>query len=107
VKPLSGTNWIKPAKIDDRGCPCTYCGRVCRPPQRGEQYCKLKKRIHAKSVTIDHFVPFAAGGRDTLDNRTPACRLCNQAKGALPALLFIAQRGLGSRVPPSQCGYSK
>jgi len=37
--------------------------------------------LHPRSFTIDHLIPIAKGGPDTLDNCVPSCRQCNQAKG--------------------------
>lgn len=34
------------------------------------------------SFTVDHIVPLAAGGTDTIDNIQPAHRKCNRDKGA-------------------------
>lgn len=31
---------------------------------------------------VDHIIPLEAGGTDTLDNKQPAHRTCNRAKGA-------------------------
>jgi 5-methylcytosine-specific restriction endonuclease McrA len=50
--------------------PCVYCGR--------------------QPDTLDHILPRARGGRaDGFENRAPACRRCNQRKGAIPLLLFL------------------
>lgn len=42
---------------------CVYCGE-------------------ARSLTIDHVVPLAKGGRDEPSNIVPACKPCNSSKGA-------------------------
>jgi 5-methylcytosine-specific restriction endonuclease McrA len=34
--------------------------------------------------TVDHLVPIAAGGTDTMDNCKVACRRCNISRGAGP-----------------------
>lgn len=39
------------------------------------QYCRTK--LPAKSLTLDHVVPRAQGGRTSWDNITTACRPCN------------------------------
>lgn len=48
---------------------CAYCGRWC---DDGE-------------LTLDHVVPLADGGPDTLENLVLCCLACNQRKGRLPA----------------------
>lgn len=47
---------------------CQYCGVRCR----------------ATSITIDHVVPRARGGRTTWNNVVAACHTCNRSKGSLP-----------------------
>lgn len=42
------------------------------------QYCL--KRFSEKSLTIDHVVPRAKGGKTTYENSTTACKPCNQKK---------------------------
>lgn len=41
---------------------------------------------------VDHVVPKARGGRDTLTNTVLACGPCNLAKGSLTASEFMARR---------------
>ncbi|MFZ0324738.1 MAG: HNH endonuclease [Actinomycetes bacterium] len=42
--------------------------------------------LHPLALTIDHIMPLAAGGADSVDNLQPAHRLCNVEKGDdLPA----------------------
>ena len=41
--------------------PCTYCGR--------------------QATEADHIVPIHAGGDNSLDNLTPACKTCNSRRG--------------------------
>lgn len=36
--------------------------------------------LDPRSFTVDHIVPLAKGGADTLDNSAPAHRACNRAK---------------------------
>lgn len=45
---------------------CSYCGR--RPPD--------------VTLELDHIIPVAEGGDDTIDNLTTACWDCNRGKGA-------------------------
>ena len=44
---------------------CTYCGATGVP------------------LEMDHIIPKARGGDDSPENLTPACRPCNQSKGAM------------------------
>ncbi|MEU3452212.1 RNA-guided endonuclease IscB [Micromonospora sp. NPDC006766] len=56
------------------GRKCTYCGVAGVP------------------LNIDHIVPRARGGSDRVSNLTLACVPCNQAKGATPVDVFLADR---------------
>lgn len=49
--------------------PCSYCG--------------------APADHLDHIVPLARGGENTLDNLTAACGRCNRAKHAKSLLAFL------------------
>lgn len=90
---------IHPARVASvKGEPCAYCLSVATPPRPGTPHCHSRARAHRLSLTVDHIVPFAAGGRDTWENRTAACFACNSAKGTTGALLFMVARGFGSRV---------
>ena len=62
--------------LDTFGWGCAYCGR-------------------AGDVTLDHFIPQAAGGAMSRGNVVPACRHCNYVKGnALPSEAKLGQRTL-------------
>lgn len=37
--------------------------------------------LDPNSFVVDHIVPLKAGGKDTLQNKAPAHRACNRAKG--------------------------
>lgn len=43
---------------------CAYCG----------------KEIDIKNMQVDHIIPVRKGGKDLLENYTPACRRCNHYK---------------------------
>ncbi len=43
-------------------------------------------------LTEDHLVPLARGGSDFIENILPACRQCNEAKGARDTANFIRKR---------------
>lgn len=48
---------------------CYYCGR----------------KVGYTSLTMDHVIPLARGGRSTKDNLVPCCKACNtKKKGSLP-----------------------
>ncbi len=46
---------------------CYYCG----------------KRVPFKTLTMDHLLPIAMGGRSTKDNLVPSCKACNNKKKAM------------------------
>ncbi len=50
---------------------CQYCGTHCF-----DTYVQ-----DPKSVTLDHFFPRSAGGRNDIDNLITSCRDCNLHKG--------------------------
>lgn len=57
--------------------------------RRGEPPCALcgqpidysLHHLDPMAFTVDHIVPLAKGGTDTLDNKQPAHRRCNRTKG--------------------------
>lgn len=51
--------------------PCALCGGVIDYALRYP---------HLDSFVVDHIVPLARGGTDTLDNKQPAHSRCNRAK---------------------------
>lgn len=55
---------IRRAVIERDGPACAYCGALPDVPH------------------IDHVVPLASGGTNSLDNLTVACGPCNKSKGA-------------------------
>lgn len=52
--------------------PCHLCG---------EPINYQADHLDPHSFTIDHIIPIAKGGADTLDNCAPAHRKCNRDKG--------------------------
>ena len=61
AKELRSSQWWK------RRCSsgiCHYCG----------------KKVPARSLTMDHIVPMARGGKSTKGNVVPSCKECNTAK---------------------------
>lgn len=60
---------------------CHYCGRA------------LTKKIgRDDTLTVDHRIPRAKGGRDKLANFVPACSACNNAKADMTEEEFLASR---------------
>ena len=53
--------------------PCSLCGNPI-------DYSLIYP--HEQSYVVDHVIPLDAGGTDTIDNKQPAHRACNSAKGA-------------------------
>jgi 5-methylcytosine-specific restriction endonuclease McrA len=62
VNDLSAAEWRWLCEVYDHRC--AYCG------------------AQGVDLTLDHVVPLAQGGRNTLSNVVPACRDCNTDKGA-------------------------
>ena len=56
-------NQLRPAVLERDGYVCPYCGRP--------------------ADTVDHVIPVALGGTDTLDNLVAACKRCNSRKGTI------------------------
>ena len=52
--------------FDSHGWCCYYCG---------------KQSVDTSVMTLDHVVPFARGGENTIQNCVPACAACNTSKG--------------------------
>ncbi|MBI3974578.1 MAG: HNH endonuclease [Chloroflexi bacterium] len=46
------------------------------------EYCKTPERLAGYAFEVEHIVPVARGGGDTLGNLALACGPCNKAKGA-------------------------
>jgi hypothetical protein len=45
------------------------------------EYCKTPERLAGYAFEVEHIVPVARGGGDTLANLALACGTCNKAKG--------------------------
>ena len=58
-------------KFSKFGNRCFYCGRECK-------------------LTIDHDIPLARGGSDSIDNILPACKSCNSKKNTKTAIEFMS-----------------
>ena len=58
-------------QIKARRGPCAICGQAL-------DY--ALPYLHPMSFEVDHIIPFAKGGPDTLENKAAAHRACNRAK---------------------------
>lgn len=58
-------------------CRCMYCGKTMGDVQ----------------LTVDHFVPLSAGGKNDDSNYLSACRRCNRNKGELDPREFCESNG--------------
>lgn len=63
--------------------PCYWCGQPIDYQLR---------HPHPDSYVVDHKIPLAAGGTDTLDNKVPAHRHCNATKADKPYPTGIIRR---------------
>jgi 5-methylcytosine-specific restriction enzyme A len=61
ARELRRSQWWKRRRANGK---CHYCGETFPP----------------KSLTMDHIVPIARGGRSTKGNVVPACKPCNAEK---------------------------
>lgn len=59
-------NTIKQLHIEKNGAYCAYCG----------------KHLTSQTMTLDHIIPVALGGRTTLRNTALSCFACNKKKGS-------------------------
>ena len=71
--------------------PCHYC----------------RNMVKRAEVTLDHVYPRALGGRDEARNLVPACRPCNQEKGARLGAEFDPRGGCGSVLGVLPCSLGR
>ena len=66
AKKLGESGRITPVQVkqlwESHGYSCYYCNQ------------------QTKNITLDHYVPFALGGSNTIHNCVPACKSCNYSK---------------------------
>lgn len=51
--------------------------------------------------TVDHVVPFALGGSDSIENTAVACSPCNSSKGSQAFWAFVRDKGVPERYGPN------
>lgn len=82
--------------IEQYGSACFYC----------------KRELEYADITLDHYIPRAAGGPDKIENLRPSCFSCNNAKadrvplpdGSLPPKQAPKLRGIPKAKRPDICG---
>ena len=63
---------VRQAVADRDRWTCQLCGKPIDP---------ALKRPHPKALQLDHVVPLAAGGSDSIENLRAAHASCNRARG--------------------------
>ena len=71
------------ALMEDYGYRCAYCGK--------------------SATTIDHVVPLAKHGANSIDNAVPCCSTCNSSKGAKTLIVWMWQQKKRSEKLEAQC----
>lgn len=66
---------------------CQYCGIDA---QSLSYYDGGRKRWMGRAH-LDHITPLALGGEDTVDNLVVACYRCNDSKGRLSLIVWLAK----------------
>lgn len=62
--------------------------------------CFCKRKINIKSLTLEHIIPIAYGGRWNIENLALSCKECNQERGILSFEEFKSwKRGYLKRDP--------
>ncbi len=69
--------------FDQHGWSCYYCGI---------------QSTDTSVLTLDHVVPFARGGTNTIQNCVPACASCNSSKCDQTEQEFLSSRNQGEKV---------
>lgn len=82
----------KTAVFERDGWACQLCGK---PVLRRAKRCRLTRRLHPRTASLDHIVPLSKGGDHCMQNTQCACLECNVRKGARAAgqlWLFATER---------------
>lgn len=74
---------VRQAVFEMFGGRCAYCGRELTSGPKGDS-----------AYQADHLHPKYLGGSDGIENRVPACRLCNYYKRTLSVEQFREQLAL-------------
>lgn len=61
----TGNKKVRAAVLEKHGAKCKKCGST-------------------DNIHLDHIIPVAAGGDNSIDNLQPLCRSCNSSKGVKP-----------------------
>lgn len=75
---------------------CEQCGTEFTSRQPGESINPDLKSPDPMSLTVEHKVPIARGGRHDIDNIDFAHRVCNSSKGARTTEEYMERRKLAS-----------
>ena len=70
---LTVSEW-KDKLTESDGC-CAYCG----------------EKVGQAKLVMDHVIPMLKGGSNSIENITPACKLCNRKKAAKSSELFLKE----------------
>lgn len=74
ISSISGPSHLRRLWIEQGGA-CYYCQSQADEPS--------KKNITLTAATIDHKIPRAKGGKNSIENKCMACKKCNQEKSTL------------------------
>lgn len=61
-----------------RSEPCVFCGDI--KPNKADR-------------SLEHIQPKAHKGSDSWRNYASSCRICNNTRGTIPAMVYLVQRG--------------
>lgn len=88
------------ALLHKTGCRCSYCWGAMGP-EDFQVVDAFAKYLGPEEGTVDHVVARANGGDDSWDNKLPAHRGCNSAKGTKSAVRVRLDKGLPPWGPQS------
>ncbi len=91
---------LRRAVFAKTGGRCFFCGvhvKLNEDDSLPRDWLILRSRGNNRIMVPDHAYPKVRGGEDRADNRVPACRPCNTAKGALTVDEFRFVRAFRTR----------